>query len=132
MAKLCRLSTVAPLLLRRCIGVLPKRGYGSAAAVQVDYDYYDFDEEDEGDVYRKLAMAEAVAVAEAEGCVSGRGVHWVVIGEPGAKKHVYAERLSEVLQVPHISMGTLVRQELSPHSYLYKQVIFSLFWGCPV
>ena len=123
MAKLCRLSTVAPLFLRRRIGVLPKREYGSAAAAQVDYDYYDYDEEEEEEVevYRKLARADS------EGCVSGRGVHWVIIGEPGAKKHVYADRLSRLLQVPHISMGTLVRQELSPLSSLYKQVIFTHF-----
>lgn len=107
---------MAPLFLRRRIGVLPKREYGSAAAAQVDYDYYDYEEEEEVEVYRKLARADS------EGCVSGRGVHWVIIGEPGAKKHVYAERLSRLLQVPHISMGTLVRQELSPLSSLYKQI----------
>lgn len=121
MAKFSRLSTVAPLLLRRRFGVLPKRDYGSAALAQVDYDYYDYEEEEE-EVYWRSARPKS------EECVSGRGVHWVIIGEPGAKKHVYAERLSNLLQVPHISMGTLVRQELSPRSSLYKQVpLFSSF-----
>lgn len=123
MAKLCRLSSVAPILLRRCTGVLPKREYGSAAAVQLDYDYSDYEEEDEYEVevYRKLAKTES------EGCVSGRGVHWVIIGEPGAKKHVYAEKLSKLLHVPHISIGTLVRQELSPNCSVYKLVISPTF-----
>ena len=57
---------MAPLFLRRRIGVLPKREYGSAAAAQVDYDYYDYEEEEEVEVYRKLARADS------EGCVSGR------------------------------------------------------------
>lgn len=48
----------------------------------------------------------------------------MVIGDRGAKKHVYADRLSKLLEVPHISMGTLVRQELNPRSSLYKQVQF--------
>ena len=59
---------------------------------------------------------------DSEGCVTGRGVQWVILGDPMAKRHVYADRLSKLLDVPHISMGTLVRQELSPHSFLYKQV----------
>ncbi|XP_044466541.1 probable adenylate kinase 7, mitochondrial [Mangifera indica] len=51
-----------------------------------------------------------------------RGVHWVLIGDPGLKKHVYAERLSKLLEVPHISMGSLVRQEPEPRSSLYKRI----------
>uniref|UniRef100_A0A2N9HXS7 adenylate kinase n=1 Tax=Fagus sylvatica TaxID=28930 RepID=A0A2N9HXS7_FAGSY len=41
---------------------------------------------------------------------------------PSAKKHVFAERLSKLLEVPHISIATLVRQDLSPRSSLYKQI----------
>ncbi|KAF2305963.1 hypothetical protein GH714_009172 [Hevea brasiliensis] len=52
----------------------------------------------------------------------GRGVQWVLIGDSGAQKHVYAEKLSKLLQVPHISMGALLRQELNPSSSLYKQI----------
>jgi adenylate kinase len=51
-------------------------------------------------------------------------VQWVLIGDPGAKKHVYAEKLSKLLEVPHISMGTLLRQELNLNSSVYKQVLF--------
>lgn len=64
-----------------------------------------------------------------EGCISGRGVQWVILGDPMAKKHVYADRLSKLLQVPHISMGTLVRQELHPQSFLYKQIANSVNQG---
>ena len=49
--------------------------------------------------------------------------------EPGAQRHVFAERLSKLLQVPHMSMGNLVRQELSPHSSLYNQIANSLNEG---
>ncbi|KAL2461920.1 adenylate kinase [Abeliophyllum distichum] len=48
----------------------------------------------------------------------GLGVQWVIIGDPVARQHVYAERLSKLLDVAHISMGTLIRQELHPHSSL--------------
>ncbi|PPE01503.1 hypothetical protein GOBAR_DD01475 [Gossypium barbadense] len=52
-----------------------------------------------------------------------RGVQWVLIGEPGVKRHSYAERLSKLLGIPHISMGSLIRQELDPYSSVYKQVV---------
>ena len=69
-------------------------------------------------------------MAETEGWdwVPGRGVQWVLMGDRGIKRHVYGERLSKLLEVPHISMGTLVRQELHPRSSLYKQVLSSLFF----
>lgn len=51
-----------------------------------------------------------------------RGVQWVFMGSPGAKRHLYATRLAEILEVPYISMGTLVRQELDPTSSLYIKV----------
>ncbi|XP_008231147.1 PREDICTED: probable adenylate kinase 7, mitochondrial [Prunus mume] len=59
---------------------------------------------------------------DSDGWVPGRGIQWVLIGDRGAKKHLYTERLSKLLDVPHISMGTLVRQELNPRSSLYKQI----------
>ncbi|XP_062105488.1 probable adenylate kinase 7, mitochondrial [Humulus lupulus] len=119
MAGLNRLSVVAPSLARRLLGLGFRRGYGSASAAQVQYDYYDSEEEEEwghGD------RRQAKPLVDSEGFVPGRGVQWVVIGDRTAKKHVYAERLSKLLQVPHISMGTLVRQELNPRSSLYKQI----------
>lgn len=91
---------------------LRRRRFGSAAALAYDYN----DWEDDEDTFKSME--------DSEGCVTGRGVQWVILGDPMAKRHVYADRLSKLLDVPHISMGTLVRQELSPHSFLYKQVLF--------
>lgn len=51
-----------------------------------------------------------------------RGVHWVFMGTPGVQKRDYATRVAQLLEVPCISMGTLVRQELRPHSSLYIKI----------
>lgn len=98
------------------------RAYGSAAAVQFDYDCYYEPEEPQG-------KENWTVTEESKDWVSERGVHWVIMGDPMAKRHVYAERLSKLLDVPHISMGTLVRQELHPHSSIYKQVPRFLFFN---
>ncbi|KAL8132519.1 hypothetical protein AgCh_008127 [Apium graveolens] len=94
---------------------LRRRPFGSAAALAYDYN----DWEDDG--YKTME--------DSEGCFNGRGVQWVILGDPMAKRHVYADRLSKLLDVPYISMGTLVRQELSPHSFLYKQIANSVNQG---
>ncbi|KAL1564298.1 adenylate kinase [Salvia divinorum] len=95
-----------------------RRGYGSAAAL-LDYDYYhsyDAEEEIGPEPYRRL-------MEESDGWETpGRGVQWVIMGDPLARRHVYAQRLSKLLDVPHISMGSLVRQELNPNSPLYKMI----------
>ncbi|GLU11436.1 hypothetical protein SLE2022_281830 [Rubroshorea leprosula] len=109
-------AAVAPQVkpLRRMV-----RGYGSAAAVELDYDYdYDYYEDEQFQLDRHRVEPRA----DTAGAAPGRGVQWVLIGEPGVKRYIYAERLSKLLQVPHISMGTLVRQELNPRSSLYKQI----------
>lgn len=120
MAVLSRLQVVASQLTRRGLGNLERRAYGSAAA-QLQYeddDYYD-DDQDEEEERRKMSRNRML---DSDGWVPGRGVQWVLIGDRGAKKHLYAERLSKLLEVPHISMGSLVRQELNPRSSLYKQI----------
>ncbi|KAL7221058.1 hypothetical protein ACSBR1_023086 [Camellia fascicularis] len=94
MAALRRLIPVAQPEARRRLGFIDSRAYGSASAAQLQYDY-DYEEYSE----------------DSEGSIPGRGVQWV-----------YAERLSKLLRVPHISMGSLVRQELHPQSSLYKQI----------
>lgn len=91
------------------------RPYASAAAA-LSYDYYYEEEEEHG------FHEEASARIGRAGSAPRRGVQWVLIGDPGVKKHVYAEKLSKLLEVPHISMGSLVRQELNPSSSLYKQI----------
>lgn len=117
MAGLSRLR-VAALQMRQ---VCRSRAYGSAAAAQLQYDddeEYDFNGE----------AGEPMLRLDSDGSPPIRGVQWVLIGDPGVKKHVYAEKLSKLLEVPHISMGSLVRQELSPRSALYKQVPFFIFF----
>lgn len=116
MAVLSRLRMVAaaaPLSqLRLRLGIPSiSRAYGSAAA-QLQYD----------SDYELESQKENPMMEESQRSESGRGVQWVIMGDPMAKRHVYAEKLSRLLQVPHISMGTLVRQELHPHSALYKQI----------
>ncbi|XP_028772456.1 probable adenylate kinase 7, mitochondrial isoform X2 [Neltuma alba] len=101
----------------RALGFLSNRAFGSAAlAVQYDYD----DDEDEYELCGSRAMADSA------GWATERGVQWVMIGEPGVKRHVFAERLSKLLEVPHISMGSLLRQELTPRSALYQQIANAL------
>ncbi|XP_059669991.1 probable adenylate kinase 7, mitochondrial [Cornus florida] len=117
MAGLCRFRVAAPPETRRRLGLIASRAYGSAAAAQVYYDS-DYDDEHESELCRNRHRT----MEESEGWVSGRGVQWVIMGDPLAKKHFYAERLSKLLEVPYISMGTLVRQELHPLSSLYKQI----------
>ncbi|KAJ6298749.1 hypothetical protein OIU76_019830 [Salix suchowensis] len=128
MAWLSRLAITAAPSLRRVSRFSGSQGYGSAAAVQFDYDYYDDclseAEEDYGQLNRINPNLESVP-----GSASGRGVQWVLIGDPGAKKHVYAEKLSKLLEVPHISMGTLLRQELNLNSSVYKQIAIAVNEG---
>lgn len=125
MAGILRLRTIAQSLVRK-FGLDHQRRSFGAAALQVDYedeeDYYDDEYE-----FNKDQNQLMVASAESKGSISERGVQWVFIGNPTAKKHLYAERLSKLLEVPHISMGSLVRQELNPRSSLYKQVYTSCF-----
>ncbi|CAH2055397.1 unnamed protein product, partial [Thlaspi arvense] len=102
LGRLRGVSPVARLAARR-------RSFGSAAALEFDYD------SDEEYVYGDPRLA-------LDGSGPERGVQWVLMGAPGASRHVFAERLSNLVQVPHISMGSLVRQELHPTSSLYKEI----------
>ncbi|KAM0940032.1 putative adenylate kinase [Dioscorea sansibarensis] len=92
------------------------RSYGAAAA-QLEYDYESEWEEDLAADRRRLAPAAASWEEE-----EGRGVRWVFMGSPAAQKHVYATRVAALLDVPYISMGSLVRQELHPRSVLYRKI----------
>ncbi|KAK6924693.1 hypothetical protein RJ641_009019 [Dillenia turbinata] len=94
-----RLAPAAMPLLR-----LLSRSLSSAASAQLQFDDY------------------AEPMMDSECLILGRGVQWVFIGNPSVKKHLYAEKLSKLLEVPHISMSSLVRQELSPNSSLYKEI----------
>jgi adenylate kinase len=127
MIGLSRLTTVTatpPLyrLARLALSRFYSRSASAAAQPQADYYYYGAESESE-----RLAAA---AMADSEGSGPNRGVQWVFIGIPGSKRHVYTVRLAKLLEVPHISMASLVRQDLSPRSSLYKQVSDSLLSIC--
>lgn len=113
MAAIARLRAVVPSL--RTFRFPGTRSFGSAAAVQYNYDDYE-EEEELPEQFSPRGMLDA------EGSAPERGVQWVMIGEPGAKRHLFAQRLSKLLEVPHISMATLLRHELNPRSSLYQQV----------
>ncbi|XVE68996.1 hypothetical protein DITRI_Ditri09bG0114500 [Diplodiscus trichospermus] len=53
----------------------------------------------------------------------GRNVQWVFLGCPGVGKGTYASRLSNLLGVPHIATGDLVRDELASCGPLSSQEI---------
>jgi adenylate kinase len=52
----------------------------------------------------------------------GRRVRWVFLGCPGVGKGTYASRLSQLLDVPHIASGDLVRDALASPGPVSKQV----------
>ncbi|XP_068665173.1 probable adenylate kinase 7, mitochondrial [Aristolochia californica] len=122
MAGLCHLRRPASSAVRKLrLGLSPTRSFG-AAALQYDYEYdYDYEEEERmrGPSKDRPRLGPR---ADACGTIPARGLQWVLIGTPGAQKHVCAQRLSKLLEVPHISMGSLVRQELNPRSSLYKKI----------
>lgn len=98
----------------------------AAAQPEFDYDYYcyDYRAKHESNLDR-LAVA---PMEDSESSIPSRELQLVFIGSPRTKKHLYAEKLSKLLAVPHISMASLVRQELSPRSFLYRQVrLFTSF-----
>ncbi|GAB2257844.1 hypothetical protein Droror1_Dr00014004 [Drosera rotundifolia] len=96
-----------------------RRGYAAAAAAQLPYDFDDYVDDR---LHRRRSWSGAME--DGEGDERERGVQWVVLGEPGSKKHVYAEWLAELLDVPRISTGTLVRQLQSDprRSSIYQQI----------
>ena len=60
--------------------------------------------------------------SDSEAFVPTNPVQWSFTGNPSAKRHVFAQRISKLLEVPRISISTLVCQDLNPRSSLYKQV----------
>ncbi|KAH9609088.1 hypothetical protein KSS87_021848 [Heliosperma pusillum] len=81
-----------------------------------------YDDDDDYYVDRTVRNRGGDLTVDSQGSRNKRGVQWVVLGQPGAKKHVYADKLSKLLDVPHISMASLLLQELHPHSSVYQQI----------
>lgn len=94
-----------------------RRSFASAALAE-DY-WTEWEEAEEKHVYSQRASA----VEEAWGERKARSVQWVFMGSPDvAQRHVLSMRVAELLDVPYISMGSLVRQELNPNSSLYRKI----------
>ncbi|KAA3459497.1 putative adenylate kinase 7, mitochondrial isoform X2 [Gossypium australe] len=113
--------TAAPPLYQ-LLKLTVSRFHGAAQA-QPDTDYwYYYHVSPSQQESRREELVRSTPVADIDGSVPLRGVQWVFIGSPRAKKRVYAVMLSKLLEVPHITMASLVRQELSPNSNIYKQI----------
>ncbi|KAJ1693657.1 hypothetical protein LUZ63_010355 [Rhynchospora breviuscula] len=52
-----------------------------------------------------------------------RNVQWVFLGCPGVGKGTYASRLSQLLGIPHIATGDLVREELASTGPLSQKLV---------
>lgn len=70
----------------------------------------------------RAAAAAAVAGHKGRDREDGRRVQWVFLGCPGVGKGTYASRLSQLLDVPHIATGDLVRDALASPGPFSKQV----------
>ncbi|XP_052182379.1 probable adenylate kinase 7, mitochondrial [Diospyros lotus] len=119
-ATLPHVRAVAPRFVR-ILRLVIVRSNATLAQPQLDHDY-NYYKQNEYESNIRLENMRSAPVNDSEGWEPPRGVQWVFMGGPGAKKSVYAKKLSELLEVPHISMASLVRQDLSPRSSLYKQI----------
>lgn len=120
MAALLRLAAARSAVPRRALA--PHRRLAAAAAMEEWWSDWEQDGEEEA-----RASAPAAGLDPAGG--GPGGVQWVVMGRPGPQKHAHAARLAEVLAVPYISMGALLRQELNPSSQLYRKIANSVNEG---
>ncbi|MBA0790090.1 hypothetical protein Gohar_014759 [Gossypium harknessii] len=133
--KLSHLATVTAAAvtagppLYRLLKLTVSRFHG-AAQPQPDTDYwFYYHVSPSQQESRRDELFRSTPVADTNGSVPLRGVQWAFIGSPRAKKRVYAVMLSKLLEVPHITMASLVRQELSPYSNLYKQIANAIDHG---
>ncbi|MCO5567218.1 hypothetical protein L7F22_020907 [Adiantum nelumboides] len=100
--KLCS-SLLLPSCSKRC-----ERAYGAAAAMAMqDYEYWEL----------PLPLLQDTHAQR-----TGRGPQWIFLGSPGVGKATYASRLAKILNVPHISMGSLLRKEASLPTALAKEL----------
>lgn len=117
-------SCAARSAIRRLSGTVARRRFAAAATAV-------WEEDDDLDYWSECEEKAHVPLAEDTCCERGpRGVQWVFMGSPGVQKHLYAARMAQMLDVPYISMGTLVRQELDPRSSIYLKVCLSSIGLC--
>ncbi|KAL2611959.1 hypothetical protein R1flu_023651 [Riccia fluitans] len=115
MAAVSRLSRAG---LQSLVGSIikhrPVRGMGGAAHAAMDVEVWSLPVPSVDDVQKQN---------------ESRGPQWVFLGCPGVGKGTYASRLSKLLDVPHIAMGDLVRNELKGSSPLSKQLLDAMKAG---
>lgn len=80
----------------------------------------------------RAAAAVARRGREREREEDGRRVQWVFLGCPGVGKGTYASRLSQMLRVPHIATGDLVRDALASPGPFSEQVKRRLRFSLPL
>lgn len=90
------------------------REVGGAAQATVDVEFFSVPLTSVEDVHRQEER---------------RGPQWVFLGCPGVGKGTYASRLAKLVDVPHIAMGDLVRQELKSTSAMSKQLTDAMTLG---
>ncbi|CAL1389068.1 unnamed protein product [Linum trigynum] len=115
-------ASAAPSFHRLARLALP-RSYSTSGAPQpqLDPEYWGYSATGSYSETRRDSVC-PVPVADTDSSVQLRGVQWAFIGCPLAKKRVYAQTISRLLQVPYISMAILVSQELNPRSSVYRQI----------
>lgn len=68
------------------------------------------------------ALAAELVSACDEKLAAGKRINWVFLGAPGVGKGTYATRVSKLMNIPHISAGDLVREEIKRGTPLGQQV----------
>ncbi|KAG6491639.1 hypothetical protein ZIOFF_046574 [Zingiber officinale] len=117
MAGISRLGDAAGSLARRIFPTPShRRSFAAAALAEMDY-WTEWEEEEELGRHASMVAAETCRERRT------RGLQWVFMGIPGVQRSGYATRVAKLLDVPYISMGSLVRQELHPNSSLYKMIV---------
>lgn len=82
-----------------------------------------FNKSSESDLtVQTVSSLSAAAAGIASNSSKGRHVQWVFLGCPGVGKGTYAAKLSNLLGIPHISTGDLVRHELASDGPLSSQL----------
>jgi hypothetical protein len=93
--------------IRACVAV-SRRGLASSPSVEA--------------AAAGLRAAAATGGRKGRDGEDGRRVRWVFLGCPGVGKGTYASRLSQLLDVPHVATGDLVRDALASPGPLSTQV----------
>ncbi|KAK1266330.1 hypothetical protein QJS04_geneDACA016677 [Acorus gramineus] len=98
-------ATSSRAAIARRLSPSPIRTFAAAA---VDYSDHEWSDEEE-----ETVPARTGPVPDRAGSREWRGVQWVFMGTPGAQKHVYASRLSKLLEIANaVTEGKLVPEDI--------------------